>query len=670
LPSSSLLEGSQPADILIVDDNHDNLALLRDILQRQGHKVRPATSGELAIRAALARPPDLILLDVRLPGLDGYATCVELRAAEATRDIPVIFISALDQAEHKLEGFRAGGVDYISKPFDDAEVVARVNTQLRLHRLQQDLEEQVRRRTVELEQALQDLRGSNMRHEMCQQIASLGHWNLDPGSYALTLSAQVSRIFELPQARGTHSLGTLFSRVHPEDRGRVEASIELALSTQRPQETVHRITMPDGRTKHVRQRCRMINGQSPHNHLLGTVQDITALVEAEQERAALEAQLRHAQKMEALGTLAGGIAHDFNNILSAIFGYTEMLSDLEQDNPEAMQDLTDIHRAATRARDLVRQILTFTRQSESQTHPIAVQLVVKETLNLLRASIPTTIAIRADIDMDCPHVAADAVHIHQVMMNLCTNAYQAMAPQAGTLTVSLRPLLVEDGEAGPVDPGWYTHLVVEDTGSGMPPDVRERALEPYFTTKQPGEGTGLGLAIVHGIVTGVGGLLRIYSEPGVGSSFHVFLPAATDEHRDAPSKEEGPHGGNERIMVVDDERPLTQLCARYLRKLGYRVTSHEDSSMALDHFQDDPSAWDLVLTDLTMPGLTGTELADAMHALRPELPIVLCTGFLDQLEREQRQGGRFAGYESKPLLIRKLAATIRRALDAAAPAGS
>jgi len=399
--------------------------------------------------------------------------------------------------------------------------------------------------------------------------------------------------------------------------------------------------------------------------------DANARLRAEAETSsALHRQLRQAQKMEAVGTMAGGIAHDFNNILTPILGYAEILRDNLPPSSEDRRSADHILTAGRRAKALVRQILTFSRQTEQQRTLVDLRTLVDETLRLLRATLPTTITIESDLDGPRRQVLADPVQVHQILMNLCTNAFHAMRATGGTLAVGLRAVVIpDDGALGITDakPGSYMRLTVADTGPGIPPAVIERIFEPYFTTKPPGEGTGLGLSIVHGIVRSHGGHVSVYSERGAGTTFNVYLPCA-DELPDEIADETPPEAmerGDERVVVVDDELAVAELLRLSLAGLGYRVTAFTSSLAALEHVHAAPDEVDLVLTDMTMPGMTGTELTLALRGLRPDLRVLIATGFSELLTAPaaERVGAR--GILMKPIPRSVLARAVRRALDEA-----
>jgi len=402
--------------------------------------------------------------------------------------------------------------------------------------------------------------------------------------------------------------------------------------------------------------------------LINVLIDITEIKNLQKEKATLENQLLQAQKMEAIGTLAGGIAHDFNNILSAILGNAEiaLLHELPGGHP-ARYSVEEVRKAAKRARDLVRQILAFSRQKDEQFDEISLGLIIKEVVQLLRASLPVTIEIRQELTTQSDTIIGDPGRIHQVLMNLGTNAAHAMRKTGGILDIRSADIEVDPKSANSypgLKPGAYLKLSVSDTGLGMSPSVRERIFEPYFTTKQVGEGTGLGLSVVHGIVKSLNGSITVASNKGQGSIFTILLPkvegrsvSEIDNHGPMPT-------GTEGILFVDDEMPLTILGKRILEGLGYTVTAKKDGLDALETFRQDPHRYDLVITDMTMPGMTGDRLALEIMKIRPDIPVVLCTGYSESITPE---GVREIGIRElvmKPLVMRQLAEIVRRVLDA------
>jgi PAS domain S-box-containing protein len=380
----------------------------------------------------------------------------------------------------------------------------------------------------------------------------------------------------------------------------------------------------------------------------------------------LEAQLLQAQKMEAIGTLAGGIAHDFNNILSSVIGYTELAAEEVPKGGLLHSNLQEVLKAGRRARDLVRQILAFSRQTDQELRPLEISPIIKETLKLLRASLPSTIEIQQHIGVNLGTVMTDPTQVNQILMNLCTNAAHAMGENGGTLDVSLEK--VGNGTdvgvrfAG-LSPGPYLKLTVCDNGHGMAPEVQERIFDPYFTTKEKGEGTGLGLAMVHGIVKSHGGTITVYSEPEMGSTFHVYLPVMETETDQDKGCEETVPTGSERILFVDDEQPIVDIAKQMVEQLGYTVITRTSSLEALELFRAKPDAFDLVITDMTMPNMTGEELANELMFIRPDIPIILCTGFSRRVTEKKAKAMGIQAFILKPILRQELAETIRRVLD-------
>jgi len=388
------------------------------------------------------------------------------------------------------------------------------------------------------------------------------------------------------------------------------------------------------------------------------------LVRDTSARKSLEVQLRQAQKMEALGTLAGGIAHDFNNVLAAILGYIELARfDVDETSP-ARKSIDQIYKASQRARNLVGHILSFSRQSMHEKRPVFMQQIISESLELLRASLPSTIEIKQSMTSKMFPIEADGTQIHQILMNLCTNASHAM-PDGGTLSIVLDVVTFNELEAhGFVDlePGAYMKLWVKDTGSGMDPEVKKRIFDPYFTTKGKGQGTGMGLSVVHGILKAHGGAVHVESEVGEGSSFYLYFPICKGRAGEEAVAVAGLAKGHERILFVDDEPDLAELGMTMLERLGYTVTSVTDSQKALDLFTSSPDEYDLVVTDLTMPKMTGVPFARKVKSVRPDVPVIICTGYSDSVSAGDVSEAGIDYLLMKPLEIRELSASIRNAL--------
>lgn len=395
--------------------------------------------------------------------------------------------------------------------------------------------------------------------------------------------------------------------------------------------------------------------------------DITHYKEGEEERRKLEERLQQTQKIEALGALAGGIAHDVNNVLFPIMGYAEMTLDSLEDGTPLKKNIDEILKAAKRARNLVRQILAFSRRSGGEKAAIQIQSIVKETAGMLNASLPKNIEMRILVSQDCGYVWADPTNIHQVLMNLATNAYHALKENGGLLEIRLEDTLLTMG--GPIaerhiPPGSYVRLAVKDTGVGMSRYMQNQIFDPYFTTRPKGEGTGLGLSVVHGIVKECGGFILVDSAPGKGSEFRIYLPRVDppDNEKDGDAGQAVP-GGTERILLVDDEDDVLDMLQQMLGRLGYHLKSFKDATQALFTFKARPDAFDLVLTDAAMPGLNGIDLIQKLKQIRKDIPVILITGFSDQTTEQSAASLGVSVCLTKPLARLELAGAIRDALD-------
>ncbi|MEN8189433.1 MAG: PAS domain S-box protein [Thermodesulfobacteriota bacterium] len=411
---------------------------------------------------------------------------------------------------------------------------------------------------------------------------------------------------------------------------------------------------------------------SPVKNSGGRITNFVAVKRDVTREVSLEKQLQQAIKMEAIGTLAGGIAHDFNNILGAILGYAEIA---RMDLPEASHTVKNIDQvlaAGQRASELVKQILTFSRKADQQKKPLRVDLIVKEALQLLRSSLPTTIDVQSNIDQESGLVLADPTSIHQIVVNLCTNASQAIGHEHGKVEVTLKRVNLESEQVAAkpkIQAGPFIVLSVKDSGEGIEKTAITRIFEPYFTTKRQGEGTGLGLAVIHGIVEDCRGFIDVESVPGKGTTFEVYLPALQDDiplDTDMVSNAPLP-AGDERILLVDDEPTISDIGKSILDGLGYSVTAETTSTEALKKFQTTPDGFDLLITDQTMPVLSGVELAQAIFELKPDFPVILCTGYTSAISRSAARSMGINSYLVKPVNTRILAETVRRVLDERSP---
>jgi len=539
--------------IMIIDDQPSNLSVMFQYLNEFNTELMLIQKGQEAIEIADLKKPDIILLDIIMPDMNGFETCRKLKENKNTADIPVIFMSCLTDTDNIVKGFECGGIDYITKPVRREEMIARISTHLKIRRTEESLkkysdhlEELVEKRTAELKDACEKLE---------REVA---------------------------------------------------------------------------------------------------------------EHRKLEGQLIQSQKMEAIGTLAGGIAHDFNNILGSIIGYTELsLFELPEEHI-VYQYLSQVLKAGDRAKELVGQILTFSRRTDQKRKLLNIIPVVKEAIKLLRASLPATIEIRQDIKGEQSVLMADPTQIHQIILNLCTNGAHAMKEHGGILNITLA-----DVDICPEDLPFYTNikagpyvkLTVSDTGHGIRREFIERIFEPYFTTKETGEGTGLGLSVVHGIVTGYGGNVKVYSEPGKGTEFQILLPKVKTDEDITHEKLETIPAGTGTILVVDDEKNIVNIIKSMLNRLGYDVITEIDAIKALDFFRKEPHLIDLVITDLTMPHMTGRELAKELICIRADIPVILTTGFSDSINPDEEINTGIKELLLKPVTIRNLAEAVKKILS-------
>jgi CheY-like chemotaxis protein len=670
--------------ILVVDDNPDDLLLLRLVAERQGHEVFAAENGQQGFELAAVHRPDLIISDALMPVLDGFNFLKKLKEDAVLKAIPFIFYSATYKADKDLALAAALGAEaYILKPKEPAEL---------WHEIEGVLE-----------------KGGNLKTVAAGEVTDLEYLRKYSAMVATKLEQKVAELEKALAAKAETEKALIQAKEEWERSFEAIGDIALILSPDlritRANRQAYAVLAGDSGRELVGRFCyeafredgqpcvgcptlfarRDVAGHtcevehkslgkvfqvsvSPVLDLDGRVVSFFHFAKDISAQKEMEIRLNQAEKLEAIGTLAGGIAHDFNNILTPILGYAELMKmDLAPESP-AWKIVDQVVSAAMRAKELVQHILTFSRQQEHQRLPMAPHVIIKEVLKLLRASIPTTIEIRQDINPDSGMVLADATQLHRIVMNLCTNAYHAMRKTGGVLAVSLQPVQVDrdDPKVNGLEltPGAYMVFEVSDTGCGMDKMTMTKIFDPYFTTKEQGEGTGLGLSVVHGIVKEYGWYISVYSEPGKGSTFRVYLPrmVSTPMTGENPAVHPLPKG-TERILLVDDDQAIVELETMVLETLGYRVTGRTCSNEALQLFQEAPRDFDLLLTDMTMPGLTGADLSLRIHAIRPDIPIILCSGFSEFIDGDKARDLGVQAFLIKPVLYKDLAEAIRKALD-------
>ncbi len=690
--------------ILTIDDEIVIRESIKAYLEDSSYRVLEADNGRTGLKVFESEHVDLILVDLRMPVMDGLEFLSEVK--KQAQGIPIIVISGTGDISDVVDALRLGAWDYQLKPIRDMSILLHsIEKSLERARLieenkkyQVDLEELVSKKTQELSlinTRLRDVVETSKKLIGCGGIEESAflilnefgvHMQAAGGSFYKVTESGLQLLANLDEGHALDWIpfplkkGSVFNRI-------METGEPLYLTDLYNDDTINPsgwqnygdnsllvFPISDGKggiaaiiSLHSRNEPPFV----PQDREIGAILSSysgEALQKAHVSAALKnsESHLRQAQKMEAIGTLAGGIAHDFNNILAAIIGYTDLSLYAESCSGSLKRNLEQVKKASNRARDLVSQILAFSRTEEFKDDAVDIGPIVKEALKLLRATIPSSIEIRQDIPDGLGKIVTDPTKIFQVLMNLCTNAAHAMRNREGVLSVSFGK--VEDGacplvSVGNVKPSCL-RLTISDTGDGMAPEVRNRIFDPYFTTKEQGEGTGLGLAVVHGIVRSSGGEIEVESVLGEGSSFCLYFPSVADgvvipedvESATMPR-------GNERILFVDDETALAEMAGQMLEKLGYTVNVLSDSREAFDLFTSAPDAFDLLLTDQTMPDISGMDLAKKVLSLRPDLPVILYTGYSTAVDgNEARQIG-IRQFLMKPLSMNVLAEVVRKTLD-------
>ena len=644
--------------ILIVEGQPDQLHTTMSLLTAEGYEAIGCSSVNEAVTHIQTMGYGVAVVNLPLADLAGTEFLEQLKRSSGTL---MLILNTPSEASKTTNATGAlGDLPFIERAHDPREFLRQINRALcrQLDQVAKESGKTSAERTATPEE----------REERFRQLVDHIHEVFWLTSADQTQMFYVSPAYETIWGKSCGSLyenpSSYLDSIDPEDFERIKQ----AFSNQatRPCHEEFRIVRPDGSIRWVLTRTFPVpNAEGQIYRVTGLSKDITERKRAEEALKKTERQYRQSSKMEAIGTLAGGIAHDFNNILTAILGYTELALATVPKESRTQRNLQEVLTAGHRAKHLVQQILTFSRQSGLEQKPVQIHRVVGEAMKLLRASIPTTIEIRQQINSEST-ILGDYNQMHQMIVNLCTNAEYSMRETGGFLSILLDD--VDITEPSPTEhpdlkPGAHVRLTVKDTGQGLSPETLERMFDPFFTTKPIGEGSGMGLAVVHGIITAHGGSISAESTQGNGTKIEVYLPTITEQSwKGTPSQEPLPYG-KESILFVDDEEALVRLGQELLTHLGYTVEVRTSSVNALELFQADPNRFDLVITDQTMPNLTGEALTRELLRIRPGLPIILCTGFSHTLSAEKAKTLGIRAYLMKPLAIRDLAPIVRHVLD-------
>jgi PAS domain S-box-containing protein len=650
--------------------------------------VIAAANGMEAFTMVREERPDLIVSDILMPVMDGFAFCRECKADAELADIPFIFYTATytDQKDRAF-GLSIGAEHYLVKPMEPDDLINILNevmaeatagrgkqaeqalaNEAYLREHNQALTRKLEAKMAQLEKANQCLRQELSEHRQAEIQLQRLHTAIENTTECIVITDIHGTIEYVNPAfakitgftkEETISLnpGAMPAGIHDES---FYPTLWQVLSLKNPWTGHLTLKHRDGEVIEIDITTSPIPDSS------GDINGSVLLMRDVTRQRKLEDQLFQSQKIEALGTLAGGIAHDFNNILSVIVGYTGLTLLDAPPESKIQSNLNTVLSACDRAKSLVKQILTFSRKAEHDVVSIDLCPLIKETMKFLGATLPANIEIRTSLKTMDAFMLADPVHIHQVILNLGTNAAYAMRNTGGVLEAVLRKIDLDENTARQhpnLAPGEYLLLSVSDTGCGMNKETLSRIFEPFFTTKK-GEGTGLGLAVAYGIVQSHGGSIGVYSEEGRGSTFNVYLPVAQRAPRYQDGTDTRPlPSGTERILFVDDEEALADLGEQILQWLGYRVTTLTSSVEALNLFRRNPDAFDLIITDHSMPRLTGRELAAELFSIRPDIPIIICTGFSTNISEQETAAPNVRHVIMKPLVIKEIAWTVRSVLD-------
>ncbi len=657
----NLVKKSMMMKILVVDNHPVMLNFMTQLLEKGGHHVRTAEDGLSALEILKSFIPDVAFVDLVMPNIDGRKLCRMIRGMEKMKDVNLIIISGI-AAEEEID-YTLLGVDACIVKGPSNKLGQHVH--MIIDRVAKGSLKELSGKVIGIEDVYERAITKELLH--AKKHSELIFDNLEEGIIELSSEEKIVyinpsgiSIIGIPEEK---LLGVNFTDFFDDIQNEIIKPL-LEMNDDSPRATAEASPLTIN-NKQVSLEILQVKGEK-RKSMVVILHDITERMQDAEEKERLETQLRQAHKMEATGTLAGGIAHDFNNILGIIVGNTELsLSDIPEWNP-AYRNMEAVIEACMRARDVVGQLLSFSRKSEQQKKPVKIAPIIKETSKFLRASIPSNIDIHYTMSEDSQTIMADPTQIHQVILNLCTNAADAMLQSGGILEIGLDTVeLGKDIEifSTGLNPGLHVRLTVRDTGEGISPTEIGRIFDPYFTTKEVGKGTGLGLSVVHGIVKDHNGEISVHSKPGKGTLFEAFFPISEEAEEEPALIAEKSLKGNESILFVDDEKVLLPLVKKGLERLGYNVEATTSATEALELFRSKPDSFNLVITDTTMPKMNGVSLAKKLTEIRPDIPIILCTGYSESVSEEQAYEMGISAFLMKPILAEEIAVAIRNVLD-------
>ena len=683
-------------DILIVDDNYENRASLQTLLKHNQFNAVSAANGKEALEDLNNYSFNLIISDILMPVMDGYLLCQRVKESHKLKNIPFAFYSAsyTDEKDEEL-ALSVGADKFIRKPINPdvlikiiIDMILGANTSgtisdnqsirntketftLYNERLVKNLESKTLALQKEIRKRKQIYEELKENRELLHNITSFAndgiivvnndkeiiYWNNSAEKIFGFTSEEAIRekIYTiLPQQKFSEATISCIKNLKKTGQDNITGKhLELLAVKKNGTELPIELSLS---SMHIKDKW----------HVVCIVRDITSRKEIEKEKAVLEAQVSQLHRLESIGTLAGGVAHDFNNILTPILGFVEMsLLELDE-NSKIYNNLSRVHKAATRAKDLVKQILTFSRSIETNPKPLIIHVIIKEAVKLLRSTLPSTITIEEQIDSDCGYVTADPTKIHQIIMNLCTNARDSMKSKYGSLSIKLEKTFVDHSFASQhhyLKTGNYALITISDTGHGMSKETVKRIFEPFFSTKDIGKGTGLGLSVVYGIVRSCTGEIVVKSKPECGSTFKVYLPLTDGDLDVCQPTKDSILKGKEHILFVDDNEDIITVGKLMLEGLGYDITTNICGSDAIKEFKDNPDKYDLIITDITMPKMTGDQLSIELRSIKSDIPVIFTSGSDPEFTREEKKKIGHVDIILKPFNIQTLSMAIRQALN-------